>query len=68
MDEHSENFNEELENIKNQTQLENKITKTKNTLEDINSRLSDRGTDQQTERQSSGNHPSLTENKGKKEV
>ena len=38
MDEHSENFNKELENIKkDQLGLKNTINKMKNTLEGINS-------------------------------
>ena len=39
MDEHSEKFNRELENIKkNQTELKNIITEIKTTLEGVNSR------------------------------
>lgn len=39
MDEHGENFNKELENIKkDQLGLKNTINKMKNTLEGINSR------------------------------
>ena len=42
MDEHSEKFNKELENIKkNQTELKSAITEIKNTPESINSRLHD---------------------------
>ena len=42
IDGHSENFNEELENIKkNQSDLKNTITETENTLEGINSILDD---------------------------
>ena len=42
MDEHSEKFNEELENIKkNQIELKNIITEIQNTLEGSNSRLDD---------------------------
>ena len=42
IDEHSESFNKELENIrKNQLELENKITEMKTILEGINSRLGD---------------------------
>ena len=39
MDEHSEKFNKELENIKYQMELKNMITEIKNTVEGINSRL-----------------------------
>ena len=40
IDEQSENFNKELENIKNnQSELKKKITERVNTLERINSRL-----------------------------
>ena len=43
MNEHSKNFNKELENIrKNQSQLKNIITEMKNIPEGINSRLDDR--------------------------
>lgn len=38
-------FNKELENIKNQTDLENTKSEIKNTLEGINSRFDDRGMD-----------------------
>ena len=42
MDEYSEKFNKELENIKkNQMELKNTITEIKNTLEGLNSRLYD---------------------------
>ena len=42
VDEHSENFNKELENRKkNPSELRNTITEVKNTLEGINSRLDD---------------------------
>ena len=42
MDEHSEDFNKEVENIKkNQAELKNTITEMKNALEGINSRLDD---------------------------
>ena len=41
-DEHSENFNEKLENReKNQSELKNKIMEMKNSLEGINSRVDD---------------------------
>ena len=40
MEEHSENFNKELENIrKNQPELKNTLIEVKNTLEGINNRL-----------------------------
>ena len=38
MDEHSENFNKGLENMKNQIKLKNTIAERKNTLEGISSR------------------------------
>ena len=42
IEEHSDNFNKDLEYIrKNQSELKNIITETKNTLEGINSRLGD---------------------------
>ena len=42
MDEHGENFNKELENIKkDQLGLKNTINKMKNTLEGINRKLGD---------------------------
>ena len=42
MDEHSEKFNKELENVKkNQTELKSAITELKNTPEGITSRLHD---------------------------
>ena len=42
MDEYSENYNQDWENIrKNQSELKNTITEMKNTLEWINSRLDD---------------------------
>ena len=41
IDEHSENFNKELENIKNHSELKNTITEMENTLEGIKSRLGD---------------------------
>ena len=42
MDEYSEMFNKELENIKkNQMELKNTITEIKNTLEGLNSRLTE---------------------------
>ena len=42
IDEHSENFNKELENIKkNQAELKNTIMENKNSLEGINSRVDD---------------------------
>ena len=40
-DEQSEIFNKELENLKNQTDLMNRKTEIKNTLEGISSRLDD---------------------------
>ena len=42
MNGHSYKINKELENVKNiQTELKNTITKTKHTVEEINSRLDD---------------------------
>lgn len=41
--EKSEGFNEELENIKSETKLRNKIPERKDTLEGISGRLSDAG-------------------------
>ena len=42
MNGHSYKINKELENVKNiQTELQNTITKTKHTVEEINSRLDD---------------------------
>ena len=42
LDEHSDNFNKELENIKkNQSELRNKIIEMKSALEGINSRVGD---------------------------
>ena len=39
MDKQSKNFNKELENIKNHTELKNIITKVENTVEGINCRV-----------------------------
>ena len=39
IDGQTENFNKELENIKNQSELKKKVTERVNTLESINSRL-----------------------------
>ena len=66
MDEHSENFSKELENIKkNQSELKNTITENKNSQERINSRLDD--TEEQISdwsgQQSRGHHPSEQEKK-----
>lgn len=57
--EHSESFNKELQNRKkNQTELENTITKIQNTLEGNNSRLNDTGKMyKEPGRQNSRNHP-----------
>ena len=41
IDEQTENFNKELENIKNQSELKKKVTERVNTLESINSSLGD---------------------------
>ena len=50
-------FNKELENIKNQTDLENTKSEIKNTLEGINSKFDYRGMDNWSRRESSGNYP-----------
>ena len=55
MEEHSDNFSKELQNIKkNQSELKNTITEMKNALEGINSRLGDT---EECITQNSGNHP-----------
>ena len=58
MGEHSEKFNKELENIKkNQTELKTTKLKKKYTRRNEQYIRKYRGTDQQTGRQNSENHP-----------
>lgn len=66
MEKHNEIFHKELENVrKNQSELKNMVTEVKNTVKKWAVIRWYKGTDQQTIRQSSGNHTSWRKKKNK---